>query len=45
MAPTIYNKIPHTIRSVVDNKRFKTALNGFLAEKVYYDIRMFLNDK
>jgi hypothetical protein len=45
MAPTIYNKIPHTIRSMVDNKVFKTALNGFLAEKVYYDIRMFLNDK
>lgn len=45
MAPTIYNKIPLSIRSEGNLMAFKNRLNKLLEEKVYYTIDEFLNDK
>lgn len=45
MAPKVYNKLPKSIRSEDNVRKFKSKLYLFLIDKTYYSIEDFLNDK
>lgn len=44
MAPTIYNKLPKSWREL-PLSRFRNILRNFLANKAYYNVLNFLNEK
>lgn len=45
MSVIIFNKIPKNIRDIDELTLFKKELLTFLNEKVYYDVKDFLNDR